>query len=303
MFGASLGEVGDLLRGLATLLWPVAVVACVLLFRREISELIRRLRKGKLLGQEVELADIDALVGGAAKLEDSVPAPLRTVEPDKVRPTAPDSIDSRDIDAVLDAARSSPTVALIQFSVEIERETRWLLATTGHLQEVERATSLRRLVATLRRSSLLSQTVLDVMDVFAEVRNRVVHSAGETPDHEVLRAVDAGLMILRALAAVPRERNFVMEPAVELYGDPDGESEIRGAVGVVLRTVSAGGGETSRRVFPTSRRDYIKDLEVSWEWNRDSVFKEAWFREPETGALVQAWSGSMEFVGRHQSEL
>ena len=37
------------------LLWPVAFIVCVFIFKNEISEILKRIKKGKILGQELEL--------------------------------------------------------------------------------------------------------------------------------------------------------------------------------------------------------------------------------------------------------
>lgn len=286
------------------MMWPLVVVTGLVLFRREISDVLHRVRRGKVLGQEVELdAAVTALVRDAGRLEAMPLAVVPTAEPEEVTASPTDSSVDMEIEEVLSLAAMNPRLAVMQLSVAIERETRWLLAATGHLQQVERATSLGGMVAALRQTSLLAPAVLDVMAVFADVRNRVVHGAADLPERDVLRAVDAGFAILRSLAAAPRERNYVWVPAVDLYTNPEATAILNGVAGVVLRTVSAGGSDTTHRVFPTSRRDYVKDLEVSWEWNRDRIIEAAWYRDPETQEIRSAWSGSMEFAGRHESEL
>jgi hypothetical protein len=45
----------DLLRAIAALLWPLLVLVVVFLFRREIRDILRKVKRGKILGQELEI--------------------------------------------------------------------------------------------------------------------------------------------------------------------------------------------------------------------------------------------------------
>src|SRR6266446_8286254 len=47
----------DLLRAISTLLWPAFAFWLFFTYKEEIRTLLRRIRKGKLLGQEIELED------------------------------------------------------------------------------------------------------------------------------------------------------------------------------------------------------------------------------------------------------
>src|SRR5207247_1607762 len=47
--------INECIVALAQLLWPIVTLVLLLVFRRDITALLTRLRKGKFLGQEVEL--------------------------------------------------------------------------------------------------------------------------------------------------------------------------------------------------------------------------------------------------------
>ena len=47
----------ELVQAVAALLWPVSLFVILLIFRRPIQDLLSRLRRGKVLGQEIELAE------------------------------------------------------------------------------------------------------------------------------------------------------------------------------------------------------------------------------------------------------
>jgi hypothetical protein len=53
-------DLADLISAFAALAWPVVTVAIVSSFRPEIRAILSRIRKGKFLGQEIELAELEA---------------------------------------------------------------------------------------------------------------------------------------------------------------------------------------------------------------------------------------------------
>ena len=48
-------EFATLLQAIAALLWPIFAFTALFVFRSQIADIARRLKKGKLLGQEIEL--------------------------------------------------------------------------------------------------------------------------------------------------------------------------------------------------------------------------------------------------------
>jgi hypothetical protein len=52
----TLAEITAFLNALAALAWPTFLLCFVFYFRKEIGEVFRRVRRGKLLGQEIELS-------------------------------------------------------------------------------------------------------------------------------------------------------------------------------------------------------------------------------------------------------
>lgn len=295
----------SVMRGIAAVVWPVVAIVIVLTFKSEIADLLRRLRRGRLLGQEIELdKSLDELERGAQQLASK---PLPRVDASNPADAGPARGASSTVEAqtqdILDLAAQSPKAALMQLSATIEREARRLLAATGHADEVPGPASLRAMVEVLERATALQRGTLDVVRNFAEVRNRIVHGHQGTPDDEVLRAIDAGLIILRALATAPRERNVVYHPGVTLYSNADATETVAGARGVILETTSAGGAMKSLRIFPTTRTHFERGREVAWEWNSERSWGSTWYRHPDTGGVEQAWDGSLEFIGRHLDEI
>jgi hypothetical protein len=50
-------QFAELIQSITTLLWPVLTFVLVWRFRTEIGELLKRVKRGKFLGQELELGE------------------------------------------------------------------------------------------------------------------------------------------------------------------------------------------------------------------------------------------------------
>jgi hypothetical protein len=58
---ADLKDVAALVQAVASLLWPVLVLLTILMFRAELAEVLgqfKRMKRGKLFGQEIELSEV-----------------------------------------------------------------------------------------------------------------------------------------------------------------------------------------------------------------------------------------------------
>jgi len=58
---ADLKDVAALVQAVASLLWPILVLIALLMFRAELADVLgqfKRMKRGKLFGQEIELSDV-----------------------------------------------------------------------------------------------------------------------------------------------------------------------------------------------------------------------------------------------------
>lgn len=207
----------------------------------------------------------------------------------------------RVVDEIVSEAAHSPKVALIHLASELEKVARQLLASTGHLNG-RRHIPLSQAIAELHEKYGLPRHVPSSLRLFLETRNRLIHG-GEGTEGDILRAVDSGLMILKALQAFPREINVVYHPGVELFSDPELTQVIQNAKGVILETTAPGGATKTFRIFPTTQTHFKKGQQVAWEWCMQNTWGRSWYRDPDTGEAKCAFLSSAEFVGRHFDEL
>lgn len=285
----------ELLRAIAALLWPLFAFTGLLVFKPEIRRVLRRLRKGKILGQELELEDdLDRLELAAEAAEAQIAAVPPQAPTPLLPPGAPQPADA--VDRVLEEAGRSPKAALLVLSSEVEKETRQLVASLGLLKGRHNV-SFQQAFQDLNAWAAMPVYVTASVKAFRDLRNKLVHGHDASED-DVLRAIDSGIMILRALRSVPKEMNLIHHPGVVVYADDTCTASIEGVKGVILETVSPGGASKHYRIFPTTKTYYRKGMRVSWEWASEHRFGEAWYRDPDTGEVKYAWTSSFEFVGR-----
>jgi hypothetical protein len=204
---------------------------------------------------------------------------------------------------ILEEALASPKAALMHLAIEIERELRKLLVSTGALQRflVLKSPTLPNGLTILGTVSgaKVPKELEEKISQFWSFRNAAVHSDFEVP----LLAFELGLSILRILHNVPRPSYIVRKANVPLYSDKNCQVQRTDVRGVLLETFDADGKSQGVRIYP-STREYVEDMSVGWEWDipiayrSDKGWDETWYRNPQTEKCTQAWSGSLEFIGR-----
>jgi len=278
----------ELVKALA---WPLVTLTGLLVFRLELKALIRRIKGGKFFGQEVSLGDdLDRLESKTTEAETAVPPRSLSAG------TEPGDEHARPRDEVLVALASSmPVGALVQLSSRIEQQARELLVASGKLSS-KRVLSLTPMIAMLRRGKAVPEEVLQSMEQFTDVRNKIVHGRG-APHADVERTVVSGLRLLELLSSLPRGVHVVREVGLALYSDPEGMTQIPGVTGVRIETAQHPGSAPGvLQVLPT-RRSYEVGQRVSWEWDLDETYGPTWFRDPATQKLLRAWKESAAFTG------
>jgi hypothetical protein len=267
-------------------------------FRYQITNAVHRLRKGKFFGQEFELGE------ELASLETSV-SNLASEVRELPSDTAKDTSTTRDADfdaqirPILLQAATSPRVALMTLSAELQKQSLYGLATRGLLRG-RSAVAIKEALSELRQYGFPA-AMEGSLELFESVRNKIIHGADATDD-DALRALDSGMTILRTLAAMPREINTVYHPGVELFSDAGCTKLVPDAKGIILDVASPGGVTKRKVIFPT-RAKFEKGKQVSWEWRLGSHWPKTWYRDPDTGAIRLAWDASTEFVGRHLGDI
>jgi hypothetical protein len=128
----------DLLQAIAALSWPILTFVLFWHFRHEISDLLKRIKRGKFFGQELELVtsldDLNRSALAAAVEVKAIAASAEETEPNRMLPGLHRSSDeSHQIKDILLLAQTSPKLALISLATEIEKELREILFSQGQM--------------------------------------------------------------------------------------------------------------------------------------------------------------------------
>lgn len=292
-------QIAPVLQAVAALGWVCFAFVALLLFKSELTQALGRLSEGELFGQKFKLGN------DLERLEISVAATEREAqETPSGQHQSPVTEEGEEVDVlvatILRQAAKSPKVALILLAAELEKAARHALARRGLLGG-------RSFVPTIQALSELQQygfppNMSGSLRLFNEIRNKIVHGVSATDD-DALRALDSGITILRAVAALPNETKVVHSVGVDLFSDANCKDPIVGAKGVVLETTSPGGVTKTLQIFPSTRTHFQKGKEVAWEWDLDRIWPATWYRDLDTAETKKAWDSSGEFVGRHLDDI
>lgn len=290
----------EIIKALASLAWPLGTFATIYYFKDELKDVLRRLKKGEILGNKIELSDrIDQLDQTVEVASSSIPIKQfpETISEDN------DSIDNETKRIIEDSIRS-PKAALLLLSSDIEREARHILASSG-LLDGKNFVSFGKMMNMLVERGSMPNDLMGSVKMFWDVRNRLIHGipTGVESNDDMMRVIDIGSRLLKALKAVPRENKTVYLPDIAIYSDQDCTTLRDGIFGIMLETINSAHDTKAYRIYPTTMRNYKKGESVSWEWNMGMVVGESWYKHPETGKISHAWSQSAEFIGRHLTDI
>jgi len=288
----------ELLRVIAQLLWPITIIVVLILFRTDIHKLVSRLRRGKFLGQELELGEesqrVEKQVEAAEQAEPAKPL----LDPAKDARSQLSTLHAADerVRIFLQEAAQDKLLALLRIWIEIEQEVRTIVATYGFLQFAPRP-SVREYVRVLAQRKVISQETADSIAGFYELRNRLVHGrVGDSyRESELLALIDSGLRLLEILRLVPRQ-TYRVSAVVPFFSDPSATARVEGSRAVILETTTSDGKHVYA-AYPTTRA-YEQGQILSWEWNLQRVWGKSWYRDPQTGEIKHGWDSAGEFVGR-----
>ena len=284
----------ELLRAIALIMWPLLAASVVFFYREELRAVLKRIshfRKAKLFGQEIEITEeVDLLQRSVVETTAEIVAtPAASLAGPKE--TSPD--DNLE-ETLLGNPAQSPKVALILLGSKIEHRLRLLAASTGWPL---RSNELSASVEVLERQGSLPRHAIETVRLFSSVRSKLVHG-GDATEHEILRAIDSGINLLKAIDSIPVATHTVVRADVPIYSDA-ACTKLRGDVkGLILEETSALMPNKFVQIFPTTKTHFQVGQQVAWEWNMSNVWGESWHRSTDTNEILPAWSQSAEFIGR-----
>ncbi len=266
--------INELILALAQLLWPIVTLIIVFVFRSDIAALLRRIRKGKLFGQEMELDPaVTEFREAVEEAKEEIPE-SRVVEEQYEKEVQQLDRDERE---VLEVAKVNPELGVIKLSSILEREIRVLAGSLGQIGQRSR-TPATQLFRVLVDKGYLPVHTTKSLEIFWDLRNKIVHGHVPSDERNILKVLDIGLVLLKTIKSIPHEINVVYHPGVDLYSDPECTRIVEGVKGLILETTSPGKAEVFKRIFPTTRPEYYKrSKRVTWEWNLSRVWGQTWY--------------------------
>ena len=289
---------------LRVVVWPLTLLIALILFRHEVRSILVRLRRGKIMGQELELSEeaqkIEKQVEAAQKTESS--SPLAIPAQDKAIELSELESSRDEVRRFLAEATQDKHLALIKIWADIEYELRAHAAARG-MHKGFFGHEVTQYVTELTNRGIISKETAESIKTFRTLKNQMIHgrprkSVGE---RELVAVLDSGLRLLQLLRLMPRAA-YIVEAVVPFYSDPAATVPVEGAHAVVFRRTTADGRNTYVAV-PTTKK-YERGQFLSSEWNPGRSWGPAWYRNIETQEIEKAWEGNFtEFIGKPLEEI
>lgn len=282
--------INDLIVAISKVLWPIIVLIIVIMFKKEIASLIKRLRRGKLFGQELELDnEIKEFKKVTNKASESI------VEDKSIKKNA--NIKTNNSDEILKQSVDDPILGVVMLSREVEKELLNIAASSGILKDVQNKSIAYSFQVLVERKQL-AESILKSVKIFWDLRNKIVHGKEIEDEKQIIRVLDIGTNLLDTLKDIPRAQYIVYKKDIDLFSDPKCEIKRNDVKGVILETISAEGIHTSYNLRPTTKNYYQENDSVAWEWSFENKWDKTFYKDPDTEKIVKAFDSSAEFVGR-----
>jgi len=96
------------------------------------------------------------------------------------------------------------------------------------------------------------------------------------------------------LPALPHR---ILYADIPFYSDPECKQQVTDGTILILQSLDPDDPIQELDIVPTRKR-YQAGQIVVWDLNNKKLWEKAWYRQPETGEIEQAWSFHVEFIGK-----
>ncbi len=200
-------------------------------------------------------------------------------------------------DEIINKSFEDPTIGIVMLSREIEREIVNITASMGLLKEIQNK-PISHKFQLLIESKYLADSILQSVKTFWDLRNKIVHGKTIEDEKQIIRVLDIGTSLLDTLKNIPRAKYIVYKKDIDLYSDSECSIKRNDVKGIILETISPEGTHASYNLRPTTKNFYNEKDIVAWEWSFENIWKQTFYKDPDTGQIVKAFDSSAEFVGR-----
>ncbi len=95
------------------------------------------------------------------------------------------------------------------------------------------------------------------------------------------------------LPALPHR---VLYANIPFYSDPECKQQVTDGTILILQSLDPDDPVQELDIAPT-RKNYQAGQIVAWDLNNKKLWEKAWYRNPESGDIQQAWTFHVEFIG------
>jgi uncharacterized protein YutE (UPF0331/DUF86 family) len=274
----------EVIRIIPSLFWQIIILIALFIYKKEIILFLKKIKKGSFFWNDFELSnDIDKLETKVEKIKENTPINSEIFWKN-----------NSDWGINFDWDRK---MVLIQIAIEIEKEIKKIMLSTWWSNN-QNVISVKQSFLFLIKNWALPNNLSSSIDIFLDIRNKIIHSHWMVSDDEILRMVDLWLSLLKSIRAIPHEINKVYKKDIDLYTDNELKNKIDNARWLLLETTSAWEAIKTFRIFPTTKDSYIEWKMVSWEWSFDNQWGETYYKHPISKKIELAWNSSAEFIWR-----
>ena len=88
----------------------------------------------------------------------------------------------------------------------------------------------------------------------------------------------------------------VLYANIPIYSDPECRQQVTDGTILILQSLDPDDPIQELDIAPT-RKNYRAGQIVAWDLNNKKLWEKAWYRNPESGEIEQAWTFHVEFIG------
>lgn len=291
--------INEFIVAIASLLWPIVTLIIVFAFKNDLTDLLKRFRKGKIFGQEMELdPNIIEFNKVVKEAQEEIPESEKSPEQHEKDELETDHV----INDIIEIAKANPELGLIKLSSVLEREIRLLVSSLGAIPR-NRVSAIQLFEILIKKGYLPPNTTKSIK-IFWNLRNEIVHGYIGNDERNIIQVIDSGIVLLKTIKSIPHEFSIVYKSNIQVYSDNQCTMPIEGIKGVLIDNISPGGVGKRRSIFATSNPEYYSKTErVSWEWHHTNILPAAWYKDPDSNEIKKAWDSTAEFSGRYLKDL
>jgi hypothetical protein len=226
-------------------------------------------------------------------IENAVRKALAKVGPPAPAPDLIQHSIGTEIGAIENDLSQKPKMELLNTAKELKRIVVQNLANNGMAIDDDPVKNIEALT----HMGYIPSDWADAYKRFFALKNQLVNAMG-TDQAEFTALNRWGTETLRLLRETQLSSHEVISADLQLYSDPDRMTQLP-CVGVMLKEEQLGTGRVfGQQVFPTMKRGYYKPGQlVSWEWDKNVGWNKTWYRDEESGHIVNAFEQSLTFSG------